>query len=600
MRAKTTEIRSDLQSLKRLWALAGPLRSRVAAGIVFRFLQSFSLGIGFAAAIRLVSAMTEPGFTPSPAWVWQITGLAALSLTGQVVFSYLSSANSWLSSFALGGELRLAMLGRLQQLPLGFHFSRNRGDTVTMLTSDMQMVESFMSDGLPRVAEAFGLPVAVLAFMAFQDGPVTLAAIVSIVLSMPLYFAISRYLAKTGLKRQDIQAEAAARMIEYVQGMPVIRAFNRVTRGTEDFRASLEDFRDLSLKMVAQLTLPLALFGMVLTLGVPLVIFAAGLRFATGAIGIETIIIALMLVYAIYSPLLGLTSLMELTRQADASLTRMDRVLTAEPLRETALPKQPDGFAIAFEDVGFGYGKGPVLKDIGFSVPERSMTAIVGPSGAGKSTILNLLPRFWDVNEGAIIIGGIDIRDMAPERLSELITVVFQDVYLFSGTIFDNIAFGRPDAVPADIEAAAKTAQAHDFIMALPDGYDTRVGEGGASLSGGERQRISIARAMLKDAPIVLLDEATAAIDPTNERALQKALAALVKGKTLIVVAHKLSTVREADQILVLDNGRIVERGDHDGLIENNGLYRRLWLSWTKAAHWRIGGHQTRPDNPED
>lgn len=231
-----------------------------------------------------------------------------------------------------------------------------------------------------------------------------------------------------------------------------------------------------------------------------------------------------------------------------------------------------------------------MLHDISFTVPERSMTAIVGPSGSGKSTILNLIPRFWDAGRGQITIGGADVARIGEAGLSDLVSVVFQQVYLFSGTIRDNIALGKPGATEAEIEQAARAAQAHDFIARLPRGYDTEVGEGGTALSGGERQRVSIARAILKDAPIVLMDEATAAIDPSNERAIQTALARLVQGRTLIVVAHKLSTIRSADQILVLDRGRIVERGRHADLLAQQGLYARLCSHRARASGWQLGG----------
>ena len=275
---------------------------------------------------------------------------------------------------------------------------------------------------------------------------------------------------------------------------------------------------------------------------------------------------------------------------ADASLARMDRIMTAELLRETPSPKKPSGFGVCFDNVSFGYRPGtPVLSNLSFSVPERSMFALVGPSGSGKSTILNLLARFWEVDHGAVRIGGVDVRDMCEETLNGLITVVFQDVYLFAGTIFDNIAIGKPGADAKSVEAAARAAQAHAFIMALPDGYNTRVGEGGAALSGGERQRVSIARAILKDAPIVLLDEATAAIDPTNERQIQMAIAQLVSNRTLIVVAHKLSTIQAADRILVVERGTIVEAGNHDDLLKREGLYAGLWRQRIGAAGWHIG-----------
>ena len=523
-------------------------------------------------------------------WAWQVTGLMALSLAGQLLFGYLSATNSWLSSYRLAGDLRLSILDRLRNLPLGFHLSRNKGDTVTVLTSDMQMLESFMSDALPRIAQAFGLPVAVLLYLAYCDWAVALVAVGSIVAGVPIYLWSSRRLAELGIRRQDMQAEAAARMIEYAQGIAVIRAFNRVARGQDDFRDALKAFRDISVHMVVKLAAPLVTFGAIIMLGVPLVILVAGGRYLAGAIDPATAIAALVLVFSVYTPIVGLVAVMELTRMADASLTRMDRLLMAEPLPSCQAPRDPDGFAVHFEAVDFGYvPERPVLREVSFDVPERSMAAIVGPSGAGKSTILNLLPRFWDVDGGGVTIGGVDVRDLDSERLNQLITVVFQDVYLFSGTIFDNIAFGRKGASPEDVEAAARAAQAHDFIMAMPEGYRTKVGEGGATLSGGERQRISIARAILKDAPIVLLDEATAAIDPTNERALQTALSALVAHKTLIVVAHRLSTIRAADQVVVLDGGRVVERGHHETLVGAGGLYDLLWSHWTQAAEWRIG-----------
>jgi len=244
---------------------------------------------------------------------------------------------------------------------------------------------------------------------------------------------------------------------------------------------------------------------------------------------------------------------------------------------------------LRFDDVSFAYQPGkPVLQGLSFTVPERSMTAIVGPSGSGKSTILNLILRFWDVTSGRVTIGGADVTRIGESGLSDLVTMVFQEVYQFAGTIRDNIVPGRPDAPQAAIEQAARDAPAHDFILALPEGYDTPVGEGGATLSGGERQRIAIARAIFKDAPVVLPDEATAAIDPTNERALQTALARLVAGRSLIVVAHKLATIQAADQILVLDKGRITERGNHAELLAREGLYARLWSHRARAAGWKI------------
>lgn len=583
---------SDFDSLRRVWALAGPQRGKVLRGILYRFFQSLSLGIAFGAMIWAVTALAA-GQTLDWLRIGLVCAAVAISLIGQTVFSYLSAMNAWLASFELASDLRLGILDHLRRLPMGFHLSRHKGDTVTVLTSDMQMLESFLSDALPRVAQGFGLPVIVLGYLAWRDWPVALAALVSIALALPIFAWTSRRLAVLGIRRQDMQAEAGARMIEYVQGMAVIRAFNRLARGEESFRGALSDFRDISVHMVVQLTAPLVLFGAILSLGMPLVILAAGTRNLDGAIDTGTLVTTLVLLFSLYSPLLALISVMELTRMADASLTRIDRIMTAQVPALPTAPREPEGFAVRFEDATFSYTAGkPVLNGVGFEVPERTMTAIVGASGSGKSTILNLLARFWDIDSGRITIGGADIRDIGEERLNSLVTVVFQDVFLFSGTLFDNIAFGRSGASQAQVEAAAKAACAHDFIMALPHGYQTRVDEGGTSLSGGERQRISIARAILKDAPIVLLDEATAAIDPTNELAVQRALAELVADKTLIVVAHKLGTIQAADQILVLDQGHIVERGTHEALLTQGGRYSGLWSHRTRSAAWRIGQEQ--------
>lgn len=585
--AEAPERHSDWESLKRAWHLAGPLKGRVAAGVAYRFAQSMALGMSFGVVVWVVTGLVD-GRALTRAWLWQVTGLMALSLAAQLLFGYLSVRASWLSSYDLAGDLRLRILEKLRHLPLGFHQARHRGDTVTVLTSDMQMLESFFSDGLPRIAQALGLPVVVFLVLLTRDPMVALAAAASIAVAIPVFVGTSRRLAKLGIRRQDMQAEAGARMIEFVQGLAVIRAFNHMAQGQESFRKAIDDFRDISIRMVVQLTLPMAVFGMIVMLGVPLVIWVIG-----GRVGVVmdtgTALTALILIFAMYSPLLALLGVMELVRMADASLTRMDRILTAPPLPDLE-PAQPEGFEVRFDGVSFGYRDAePVLRDLSFAVPERSMTAIVGPSGSGKSTILNLIPRFWDAGRGTITIGGADVARIGEAGLSDLVTMVFQDVYLFSGTIRDNIAMGRPGASQAEIYDAAREAQAHEFISRLPEGYDTQVGEGGASLSGGERQRISIARAILKDAPIVLMDEATAAIDPTNERAIQTALARLVEGRTLIVVAHKLSTIQSADQILVLDEGRIVERGGHADVLAQDGLYARLWSHRARAAGWQIG-----------
>lgn len=582
-------IRTDAQSLARVWDLAGPLRGKLARSVLYRLLQSFALGMGFAAVLWLIDTVAG-GAPVDAALAWRVTAMMGVSLALQLLFGYLSVSTAWLSTFEIAGIVRLGLLDRLRALPLGFHLSRHAGDTSTVLTSDMQMVESFLSDGLPRIGAAFGVPLAVFAYLLSRDPLIALAAIASVVITAPIFVALSRRLARLGIERQDVQAEAGGRMIEFVRGLSVIRSFNQLAQGQEMFRSAIDRFRDISVGMVIALSAPMALVAALVLLGAPLVVLVTGWRLESGAIGAGTALGVLVLVFALYTPILSLLDVMEMIRIADASLTRADRILTAEPMPEPTAPQAPEGHGVSFDAVQFGYDGGTgVLNGVSFEVPEGQMCAIVGPSGTGKSTILSLISRFWDVTGGAIRIGGVDLRDMSEADRAALVTMVFQEVYLFAGTIGENIHMGRPEASQAEIEEAARAAQAHDFIISLPQGYDTPVGEAGATLSGGERQRVSIARAILKDAPIVLLDEATAAIDPSSERALQEALSRLTEGRTLIVVAHRLSTIRSADQILVLEGGGISQQGTHDALLAEGGLYARFWTRREAASRWHLG-----------
>lgn len=581
----TALVNSEVQSLRRLWQLAGPTRAQLATAVLFRALQSFAMGLAFFAAVLLVGHIVEGG-SVTKALAWQVTGLAALSLAAQLLFSYLHVKRAWNASFQVGRALRMRLLEHLQRLPMGFHLSRREGDTATVITADISWIESFLSDGLAKVVQAAMLPLVLIVLVAAQTPGLAVALIAPIIVGVPFIIWITRRFAYLADERQSIQAQAGSDMVEYVQGIRVVRAFNQITKGQESFRKAVDRFRAVSIEMVLLFAFPAVAYVAVIMWGVPAVTGTAAGQIAD--IPTSFLITTLMLVFAIYVPLVSLVSVLEHLRITDASLQRLEEVLAAKPLPLLST-QTPDGHAIAFDGVSFAYeAETPVLRDLNFTCAPHSMTAIVGPSGSGKSTILNLLPRFWDVDEGKISIGGADIRAIPPGDLSDLISVVFQDVHLFSGTIRDNITARAPDIDRAKIEAAAKAARAHDFIMALEQGYDTPIGESGARLSGGERQRIAIARAILKDAPIILLDEATAALDPTNERAIQAALSALVADKTLIVVAHKLSTIEAADQILVLEDGRITERGTHAQLIGQDGLYARMHSRKSRAAAWRV------------
>lgn len=387
-----------------------------------------------------------------------------------------------------------------------------------------------------------------------------------------------------------------------MHGIPVIRAYNQVGERLLRFRDALDACRAANLQLVHRLAPLLHTVKATIEAGFAVVLLAAIYLFLGGQVQTLTVIAFLVLALRIYQPIVAIVAQAELLRIADGSMERVAAVLDTEPQAQPDVEhvRRPHRHDIAFDHVQFAYHAGtpeenPVLHDVSLRVPERSLTALVGPSGAGKSTIARLVARFWEVQTGTVSMGGIDVRDIPTDELLDAITVVFQDSFLFHDTIAANLRLADPHADDAQLAAAARAARCHDFITALPQGYDTIVGDRGATLSGGERQRICIARALLKDTPVVILDEPTAAIDPTNERLLQQALGALVSDKTVLVMAHRLATIRHADQILVLDEGRIVEQGRHDDLLTRDGRYVRLWRTQQEARGWRLGAAADSP-----
>ena len=576
-------------SVATAWRLMGARGRDLTLAIALRFLQAMCAGVPVVSLVWIVDRLREDTLTAPDAWI--ATGVTVVAIVAQFAIWYGSNHFAWIGSYRATGEARAATLDHIQRLPLGTLRSRSTGDVTATFSSDFEAVANYLSDSIPALFGAIGLPVAVLLAMAFIDPPLGLAVALSLIVAGPLFYWVNAQLKALALLRGDRLAESSGRMLEYVQGITVARAFNRTDDRLSQYGRAVTAIRQINNRLVLRL-LPLGMLTLgVVQLGVPVVIAFAAYRWFGGAIDAGTALIFLVLILRVYGPIVALAGQFEMLRLGDAALERIGRIMDLEEQPAPASPAiEPQGHDVELAGVTFAYETTPVLRDVSFRARAGTTTAIVGPSGAGKSTILNLVSRFWDPGEGAVRIGGADIRELTHQQLFEHITVVFQDVYLFRATIGENIAFGRPEASSDDIEAAARAAQAHDFIEALPLGYETLVGEGGATLSGGERQRISIARAMLKDAPIVLLDEPTASLDALNDRAVRTALAALVRGKTVLVVAHRLATIQAADQILVVDDGRIVQRGSHDELIEQEGgRYRRLWLDRERASGWRLG-----------
>lgn len=582
-----------MQQLITMFHLCGSARRAVTGGVVLRLVQSLALGIALGSAMSLVVKIISGEHIDQDNAV-RIAVACAISLIIQLAAGWAAARLSWLASYRAVANMRLALLEHLRVIPVNALGKRSRGDVAALLSTDLQLIEDFLSEGLPRLGQALGIPLLVIVAVGLNNLPLALAIAAPIFLMAPVMSWSSKKLAALADRRQAAQANASARMIDLVTAMPALRVYSTRERTEKWYQHAVEQFRAISVEMVHRLVVPSSLAGLILMLGIPLVAATGGWALDEAVTDTALVAVVLVIVLSVYQPVQGLLSTNESWQMAQAALRRMQEILDTPPLPEPDKPAQPPQFFdVELDNVDYSYpaqDKPDTVALRGVSVHARAgaMTAIVGPSGSGKSTVLSLISRFDAPSSGSVRIGGIDLREIAATDRSDLVTVVFQDVHLFPGTIADNIAAARPEASRADIERAAQIACADEFILALPDGYDTVLGEDGAGLSGGQRQRLSIARAALKDAPIVLLDEATSALDPVNEAAVHRGIQALCKGRTTIVVAHKLATIASADHIVVLDDGQVCESGTHSELLSNGGVYARLWNTTAQLEDWAL------------
>jgi ATP-binding cassette subfamily B protein len=556
---------------------AGPVRRTVALMTTTAVVE----GLSYALLIPVLRELF--GSTPADARPWLIAFGTAVAV--YAVLRYVSD----LSGFRAGTTLLRGAYHRLgdhlARLPIGWHHPGRVGEVSVLASRGVLQAMSVIVHLLAPLISAGVTPLTIVVVMLAFNWQMGLAALAAVPVVAAIQVWTGRSMAATDAERTERDQEATGRVIEYLQAQPVLRAGGRTV---ERFRLLDDSLREIqrasrrstlsALPGILGLTLTVqAMFTLLLVLGTYL---ALG-----GNVGAAEVLAILVLAARCADPLLSLSHIGGQLRGARSELARLETVLCAEPLPEPREPIRPEHHDLEFESVVFHHGDRRVLNDVSLSVPAGQRLAIVGASGAGKSTLLQLTARFYDVDAGAVRVGGVDVRAIDTQVLMSRIAIVFQDVYLFDGTIEENVRLGRPDAGEAEVRAAAAAARLDEVIERLPGGWATNVGEGGALLSGGERQRVSIARALLKNAPIVLLDEVTSALDPVNEAAVHEGIERLMAGRTVVMVAHRLRTVRRADRIAFLDDGRVVEEGGHDELLLRGGRYADFWnISMSPAA----------------
>ena len=577
-----------LKIIRRVLRLSGNLSKRIWGSFICGFLESM-FGLLPIAAVFLVLIELQNG-QPITGQTWGIViGLIAGGLILRMIFKYLVYRLQSTAGFEFVARERIALGDRLRNVPMGFFHDNSVGDITATVTTDLNFLENYSMHILDKVTTGVLSMIVMAGCILAFDWRIGLIFVAGILLSFPIYSHMQKKGKALSAKRQKIQSEAVAATLEYVQGISVVKSFNMCDKNLSDIEDAYESNAAASYGVERVFTPLNMTYSMVFRISACMIMLCAGILAVGGDLSFANLAVILIASFTIFNPIEVMGQMTTMIRTMDAALDQVERIKQAKKIDENGRDIPLDSFDIGFEHVSFAYENGnPILKDVSFSIPQGSMTAIVGPSGGGKTTITRLIARFWDVQEGSITIGGHDVKEFTCDSLLKNMSMVFQNVYLFHDTIENNIKFGCPDATHEQVVEAAKKACCHDFISALPQGYDTVIGEGGSTLSGGEKQRISIARAMLKDAPIILLDEATASVDPENEVHLQQAISALVKNKTLIVIAHRLSTIRDADQILVVDNGKIVEKGVHAELIQQKGIYQKFWNIRQKARNWKL------------
>ena len=580
------------KTVKRIIDWCGEFKGKLYLGFVMTFFSHIFAALPLALAAYTVGLLIESqngGAAFDRSWIWKVIVLQIALVLLRFLFDYLRARLQEPIGYQLTARDRLAVGDALKRVSLGYFQQVSTGNILNSITTGLSTLEGMGIRMIDNFVGGYLNFLVIFAGLAVCSPVTALIALGAAALSMCFMLVISHYSRVNSPVEAQANRDMTGAVLEYARGLAVVKSFGKSGAALDSVTKAVQDSKKIHLKIEWGYVPANALHLLALKCGSIGLAFAAATQCLRGEMRFSMMLMFVFFSFSIFASLEPISDSAHTLGVIDDAMNQLDALKDEHFIDADGRDIPLEHFDIAFKNVNFGYDARQVLKDVSFTIPEKTSTAIVGPSGSGKTTICSLLARFYDPQSGSITVGGHDLREMTCDSLLKNISMVFQNVYLFNDTIRANILFGKPDATEAEMIAAAKKARCHDFITALPNGYDTVVGEGGGTLSGGERQRISIARAMLKNAPIIILDEATASIDPENEHLIQQAISELTRGKTIITIAHRLATIENADQIFVLDDGKIVQRGTHAQLVAQEGRYRRFVEIRRQAEGWKIG-----------
>ena len=574
--------------LKKFFAFAGKRKKLLVKSMIVAF-----VGAVFS-ALQVVAMMFSLDYIVAGqiSKIWFVFSIMLVSIIGRAACSYYSTNAQTETGYFMVAEKRIHIGDRLRYIPMGFFNKNSIGNITAIVTTTLNGIENTAARCLVLVLGGFLNTLALCLMMVFADWRIALLAIVGVLAYLVVTELSQRAAMKTAPARQHAQEGLVAAVLEYIQGMSVVKSYGLEKDNGQTVNVAVDSSSQKALSLEYALAPWMAIRQLVVRVFSVGIILSALYLYAGGILPLSRCLLLLIASFMIYQDLESAGNMSDNLQLLGTSIDQANSIDSTPVMDIDGKELEPEDSSISFQNVGFSYGPRKILDNINLSIPDGTTTAIIGPSGGGKTTLCNLIARFWDVETGSISIGGYNVKDYKLDNLMKNISMIFQSVYLFQDTIENNIKFGRPSASREDVIRAAKDACCHDFIMALPNGYDTVLGENGGNLSGGEKQRISIARAMLKDAPIVILDEATASVDPENEAELQAAIEALTHNKTIIMIAHRLKTVRHADQIIVLSGGHIVQHGTHEELIKEEGIYSNFIAMRQEAISWKLSNNE--------